>query len=311
MNLNTIRAISNMSPAAQALGLGDIISQTRSVAIRNPEIIRYVDFNLDGSGDGTSRESAYNNIIDGINFLNDNSGKGASLLVMPGFGIEEAANIPALTASDCLIAGLDLPEQTVLFGSGERGSVTAATDDIFKIKGGNNYVYGLGLYVHNNTKACIVFDDTGAGYAGSFNRIENCYFSPQEQDGMGYGIKYLGGNVNQIINNTFYGTKEAAIHFGSQVGNPVRNVIAGNEFVGTHIGVNIDCSNYNTHIKNNLFSEGVSPNEDMTNAIVITATMAAGKVFVTQNIFEQTTANDISDSKTGGTLIEIDNYNGV
>jgi len=310
MNNKLIRSINNLSPGAQQYKLGNLLAEAEGIRVRNPELIRYIA-ERSGSGDGTSRDTAFNNFTDGINWLNENTDKGATLIVMPGFYIEKASDIPMLTANDCLIMGLDLPEQTVLFGSGLRGSIAEATDDLLKIKGGRNYIYGLGLYVHKDTKSCILFDDTGAGYAGSFNRIEGCYFSPQAQDGMGYGIKYLGGNVNQIINNIFYGTKEAAIHMGSQVGNPVRNIIAGNEFVGTHIGVNIDCANYNTHIKNNLFSEGTQANEDMTNAIVITASMSAGKVFVTQNIFEQTTVNDISDSKTGGEVIEIDNKNGV
>jgi hypothetical protein len=310
MNSKLIRSINNLSPGAQQYKLGNLFAEAEGIRVRDPQLIRYIAERT-GSGDGTARDTAFNNFTDGINWLNDNSDKGAILIVMPGFYIEKASDIPALTANDCLIMGLDLPEQTVLFGSGENGSVVEATDDLLKIKGGRNHIYGLGLYVHKDTKSCIQFDDTGGGYAGSFNRVEGCYFSPQAQDGMGYGIKYLGGNANQIVNNIFYGTKEAAIHMGSQIGNPVRNIIADNEFVGTHIGVNIDAANYNTHIKNNLFSEGTQAGEDMTNAIVVTASMSAGKIFVAQNIFEQTTANDISDSKTGGDVIEIDNKNGV
>lgn len=296
------QAINNLAPGNQLFQLGDLIAQSESIGVRDPELIRYVDGSRTGSGDGTSRDTAYNNIIDGINWLNTQDEKGATLLIMPGFYLESAANVPALTAADCLIAGLGLPEQTVIFGSGARGEVTAATDHLFKIKGGNNHILGLGLFVYKDDKACILFDDTGAGYAGSFNCIEGCYFSPQVQDGMGYGIKFLGGNVNQIVNNIFYGTKEAAIHMGSQVGNPVRNIIEYNEFVGTNIGVNIDAANYNTHIRYNLFSEGTQSGESMTNGVVITATMTAGKTLIYKNQFEQSAANDVSDS-SGGTAV--------
>ena len=95
------------------------------------------------------------------------------------------------------------------------------------------------------------------------------------------------------------------------VGNPVRNRIENNHFVGTAIGVHITSANYNTIIKDNWFSAGSQANEDMTNAIVISAAMNAGKVTVAGNYFEQNAANDISDSKTGGSLIQMNNNNGA
>lgn len=309
---STVRqAINNLMPGNQLFGVGDLIARAEGIGVRNPDLVRYVDFNRVGNGDGLARDTAFNNIITGINWLNMYDEKGATLLIMPGFSIENAANIPALTASDCLIAGIDLPEQTVIFGSGARGSITAATDDLLKILGGNNHILGLGLYVHADTKACILFDDTGGGYAGSFNRIESCYFSPQAQDGMGYGIKYLGGNANQIVNNIFYGAKEAAIHMGSQVGNPVRNIIKGNQFVGTNIGVNIDAANYNTDISYNLFSLGTQSGENMTNGVVATANMVAGLTLIYKNQFTQSAVNDVLDNSVGGSVLKFANDNAV
>jgi len=308
------QSINNLNPGNQLYQVGTNLRLALDGGarnIRNLEYVRWVDGSKSVSGDGKDPDTAFKTITEGITWLNTVSGKGATLLIKPGFYIEKADEVPTLSASDCLIQALGLPEDTVWFGSGANGSVVAATDDLLTILGGNNAVLGLGMYVHKDDKACIVFDDTGAGYAGSFNLIQGCLFSPQAQDGMGYCIKYVGGNTNWIFNNVFMGAKTAGILINSQVGNPVRNRIENNQFIGTAIGVQITSANYNTLVKDNWFSAGSQSGEDMTNAIVISAGMTAGKVTFAGNYFEQSAANDISDSKAGGSVIEMNNFNGA
>jgi hypothetical protein len=288
LNLQQARELNNQLPGNQNIKIGDAIRVAQDGRqITQQQYVRYVDPNVEVSG------------------------LGATLIVAPGFYIESAAGVPVLTASDCTIIASGLPEQTMWFGSGTNGVVDAATDDLLKILGGNNSIIGLGLYVHKDDKAAILFDDTGGGYAGSFNLVKGCYFSPQAQDGVGYGIKYSGGNVNIIEGNIFYGAKTAAILLTGAVGNPVRNIIRNNHFVGTAIGIQITSANYNTLIQDNWFSAGSQSGEGMTNGIVISSGMNAGKVTVARNFFEQSAANDISDSKAGGSLIEMDNSNGA
>lgn len=306
------QGINRLSPGNDFYKVGDALRISFDKRdCRRQDYIRYVDGAKSVSGDGKSWDNAFATITEGITALNGLSGKGATLLIAPGFYIENAANVPVLSASDCLIKAVGLPEDTVWFGSGADGSVSAATDDLLEILGGNNAVVGLSLYVHKNTKSALVFRDTGGGYAGSFNLIQGCYFTPQAQDGEAYCIKYEGGNANWIRDCHFYCAATAAILLTGNTGNPVRNEIVGNRFVGTAIGVHITSANYNTLIKDNWFSAGSQSGEAMTNGIVISAGMNAGKVSVVHNYFEQSAANDIADSKTGGTLIEMDNSNGA
>jgi hypothetical protein len=306
----TARVINNLMPGNQNVLLGDLIRTSLIQGWgRNPDYFYYVKPDNAITGDGLSRETAYLTITEGITKLNTLSGKGATLIVDPGFYIEVAGL--TLSASDCMIIANGLPEDTVLFGSGTAGAVAAATDDLLTITGGNNSIVGLGLYNHSASYSSLVFNDTGGGYAGSFNLIKNCYFSPQAQDGVGYCIKYEGGNVNIIEDNFFYGAATAAILLTGNVGNPVRNVIRRNHFVGTAIGVHITSANYNTLIDSNWFSAGSQSGESMTNAITISAGMNAGSVTASRNLFEQSAANDISDSKSGGSVFEMDNSNGA
>jgi len=303
-------ALNNSSPIFQNFRVGDILrTAVDQRQVRRQDYVRYVDGSKSVSGDGKTWDSAFATITEGIAAMNALSELGATLLIAPGFYIEVAGI--ELTASDCLIKAIGLPEDTVLFGSGTAGAVAAAAADLLIIKGGNNVIEGLGLYVHKDDKACIVFDDTGGGYAGSFNVIRGCYFSPQAQDGVGYGIKYSGGNVNIIEDNIFYGAKTAAILLTGSTGNPVRNVIRRNQMVGTAIGVQVTSANYNTLIKDNWFSAGSQSGENMTNAIVISVGMNAGSLTAAGNYFEQSAVNDISDSKSGGSVFEMNNFNGA
>jgi len=302
-------AINNLFPGNSLYEIGTLLMQAMNQRnIRPLEYVRYVDANVVESGDGKSWDGAFKTITEGVADVNTLSGKGATLLIRQGFYME----VPPITVSayDVLIQAVGLPEDTVLFGTGTAGVIAASADDLLKITGGNVHVDGLGLYNHKDDKACIVFDDTGGGYHGSFNKITRCYFSPQTQDGVGYGIKYSGGNVNYIFGNMFYGAKESAILLTGNVGNPTRNIIKGNHFVGTNIGVHITSANYNTLIADNWFSVGSQPNENMTNGVTIAAGMNAGKVTIMRNMFEQSAVNDVDDSKTGSAaLIEMDNTN--
>ena len=308
MRKATADAINNLSPGNQVYSVGTNIRNVQTASTRNPEYFYYVDANSSG-GDGESWESAFSTITEGIAKLNTLDGLGATLFVAPGFYIEVSGI--ELTASDTAIFANGLNEDTVLFGSGTAGAVAAATANLLTIKGGNNLIEGLSFYNHSASYSSIVFDDTGGGYAGSFNVIRNCFFSPQAQDGVKYCIEYDGGNVNLIEGCIFMGAATAAIHIEGNVGNPSRNIIRNNQFVGTNIGININSANYNTLIQDNWFSAGSLSNENMTNAIVITASMNAGMVTASRNFFEQSAANDISDSKTGGSLFEMDNSNGA
>lgn len=311
LSLEEAKGIDNLSPGNSLFGIGtNLRIALDGREVRKQDYVRYVDGSLSVSGNGETWDTAFGTITEGITWLNTVSGKGASLLIAPGFYIENAANVPTLAANDCLIKAVGLPEDTVWFGSGADGAVAAATDHLLTINGGNNHIQGLGLYVHKNTKASIVFDDTGGGYAGSFNLITGCLFSPQTQDGLKYCIQYSGGNSNIIRGNIFMGALTAAILLTGNVGNPSRNVIEGNDFIGTGIGINITSANYNTIIRRNYFSAGSLASENMANAIDISAGMNAGLVTVYGNYFEQSAANDILDNKAGGSLIEMDNNNG-
>jgi len=308
MRKSTEDAINNLSPGNQVHRIGTEIRRAGAASTRNPEYYYYVDSNSLG-GDGTSWDTAFSTITEGIAKLNTLDGKGATLFVAPGFYIELAGI--ELTAADCAIIGNGLNEDTVLFGSGTAGAVAAATADLLTIKGGNNLIDGLSFYNHSASYSSILFDDTGGGYAGSFNTIKNCFFSPQAQDGVQYCIEFDGGNANTIEGNIFYGAATAAIYLEGNEGNPVRNIIRNNHFVGTNVGIQVQSANYNTIVQDNWFSAGSQSGETMTNAIVIDAAMNAGSITFARNFFEQSAANDISDSKTGGSVFEMDNSNGA
>jgi hypothetical protein len=313
MDLETAQAIDNLSPGNQLYEVGtNIRTALDKRQIRQQQYVRYVDSNVSSSGDGKTWDKAFLTITEGITELNKLDGLGATLLIAPGYYIEVAADVPVLSASDCLIQGVGLPEDTVWYGSGTAGVAGASTDHLLTILGGNNQVDGLAMFTHKNDKACIRFIDTGGGYAGSYNVISNCYFPPLVQDLVGYSILYSGGTANQIINNKFYGCAVAAISMVGNVGKPIRNVISNNHFVGTTIGISVTDDNYNTLISDNWFSAGSETSEDMTNAINLSAGFTAGTITVMKNYFEQSAANDIADSK-GGTaaLIEMDNTNGA
>lgn len=246
--------------------------------------------------------------IEKLNALSSNI-KGAVLWIHPGFYFVKDGQI--LTKYHTRIKAVNpVPENTVFFFSGTSGELAAATLDGLTVKSGYNIITGITMYVHKNTKAALVLTDhTDGGDEGGFNIIDKCYFSPQAQDGMAHCLKNIGANSNIIRNCRFEGAATAAIDISSNIGNPVKTFIENCDFIGTNIGINIQCANYNTMIRENWFSAGVQSGENMTNAIVITSGMTAGKLTVMKNDFEQSDTNDIADSKAGGTLIEMDNNN--
>ena len=305
MKIATAQAIDNQSPGNLIHKVGTNLRMALEIrGARQQEFVRYVDSRVASSGDGRSWEGAFKTISEGISAINavGLSGKGATLLIAPGSYIEVAASVPDLSSYDNLITGIGLPEDTLWYGSGTAGSISAATDDLLNITGGNNLIMNITPFVNKNTKAAIVFNDTGAGYHGSFNMLKNVYFSPQTQDGEKYCIRFDGGNVNIIEDCFLYGALTAGILLTGNVGDPIRNIIRNNHIVGTAIGIHITSANYNTLIKDNWFDSGSETDEDMTNAIVITAGMDAGKVTIIKNTFEQAIGAAITDA-SGGTAV--------
>lgn len=307
-------AINNLSPGNKLYQVGSNLRQALNSggrSIRSLNYTRWVDGSMSVSGSGEDESSAFKTITEGITYLNTVSGKGATLLIKPGTYVEKADEVPTLTTSDCLIQGFGLPEDTLWYGSGTNGTITAATDDLLTILGGNNAVVGLGMYVNEATKASIVFDDTGGGTAGSYNLIQGCVFSPQTQDGVGYGIKFSGGISNWILDNIFMGTDIAGILMAGGVGDTDRNRIENNHFIGTTIGLSITGDNHDNIVKDNWFSAGTLANEAMTYAVSISSGMTAGSITFAGNYFEQSAVNDILDSKAGGDVFAMNNFNGA
>ena len=275
---------------------------------RNPEYYRFVDANNTGSGNGKTWDTAFATITEGITELNTLSGKGATLWIAPGFYIEVAGI--TLSANDCALIGAGLPEDTVLFGSGTAGSVSAATDHLITVTGGNNYFSGLTFYVHKDDKACFFLNSSG-GYTGSFNIWDTCYFSPQAQDGMGYCIWNDGGSANIIRNSLFEGSKVAAINFDeSGSNNPTRNTIINNIIRGTKLGIRIDCSARNTLIKDNIFIDGDLSNEELDDALNCTAEFVTGTIILAKNYLNFANVGAAVTNAGTGTVTEIGNtYN--
>jgi len=264
------------------------------------------------SQSGKSLRASFLTVEKGLEALNNLTStiRGAILYIHPGFyyvkdGQELEKNHTRIKAVD------PTPESTVLFFTGTAGELAAATLDGMTVKSGYNIISGITMYVHVNTKSALVLTDHTDGVdEGGFNIIDNVYFSPQTQDGMKYCIQNIGANRNIIKNCRIEGALTAGIDISSNIDDPVGLIVQDCDFIGTGIGINIRASNYNTMIRRNWFSAGVQAGENMTNAIVITSGMAAGKITITHNDFEQSDANDISDSKAGGTIIEMDNNNG-
>jgi len=237
--------------------------------------IYYVDgTNGDDSNSGLSWDKALATITAGVAKLNALGSRGL-LYVAPGFYLEAAG--VELTASKCGIVAFGLPEDTVWFGSGVTGVVGASTTDLLIIKGGNNIIKGMSLFTYKDDKASIKFDDTGGGYAGSFNIIENCWFSPQAQDGVGYGIHFLGGNSNIIQNCRFEGAKTAGILIASNEGNPIRNVIRDNLIIGCYDGISIT-SAAELISQRNIFAAGYVAAANYNSSITATAGFTAGLI---------------------------------
>jgi hypothetical protein len=263
------------------------------------------------SQSGKSLASAFLTPEQGIEALNNLTSniRGAVLWVHPGFYYVKDGQ--ELEKYHTRIRAVDpTPESTVFFFSGTSGELAAATLDGLTVKSGYNIMSGITMYVHKNTKAALVMTDhTSGADEGGFNIIDGCYFSPQAQDGMAYCLQNIGANRNIIRNCRFEGAATAGIDVYSNIGNPVGLIIENCDFIGTGIGINIRAANYNTMIRKNWFSAGVQSGENMTNAIVITSGMTAGKLTIMKNNFEQSDANDISDSKGGGTVLEMDNTN--
>lgn len=272
--------------------------------------IYYVD-NTNGSltFDGKTKARPFKYLEQAIDAVNANDdGKGATIYVAPGLYLENDAQ--TLSANDVRIIAMGLPEDTVIFFSGTQGSVVAATDDGLTITGGNNLLYGLGLYTHVATKSAVVLDGDGGGYNGGFNRIENCLFSPQAVDGQKYGIYMKGGAGNQIINNRFYATATAGIYVYSGTHNSTRTEILGNKFFGCgDAGILVNAATHQMVIDRNIFQTGSESGYNMTDDISITSGMTGGSIHIVDNYASVTTFTDfVADAKTGGTVRIFNNH---
>jgi hypothetical protein len=263
--------------------------------VRDERYIRCVDPRVTNSGDGRTWARAYKTITEGIAALNALGNVGATLLIAPGFYLELSGL--EITVNDVAIYGIGLPEDTVLFGTGTAGAVAAATDHLLTISGGNCHVSGLTFYNHKSDKDCIHLDGTAGDYHGGFNIIEDCYFSPQAQDGFRYAIHIDGGACNIIRGCTFEGAATAGIYMSdtNAAHNPSRTRIEDNVFSGCNIGISLANAVHQVIVWRNLFCAGNLSGETMTNAITGNAT-STGRLVVAGNWFEQTAVNDISDS---------------
>lgn len=299
------QAINNQSPGNSVNNVGTFIRMgLQKYTPRNQDYYRFVDGNKSVSGDGKTWDNAFATISDAITNANltANSGRGITIFVAPGDYIEVASSVPTLSASDVLIVGIGTPDDTLWYGSGTAGTKSAASDHLLHITGNNNIIQNLSLYTNKNTKASIYLENANG------NLIQNCFFSPQTQDGVKYCIQFAGGSNNTIIGNNFQGALTAAILVNAGTGSADDNIIFNNTFIGTGIGVQVTDVAHNLIIRKNLFLDGSNTSENMTNAITISAGHTAGQITVVENDFEQSAANDISDSGAVAPL-EMNNNN--
>jgi hypothetical protein len=310
-----LRTIGRENPAAAPFTLGpytwdQFLQMTGGIAGANtPGDMFYLDGNKSFSGDGKSWSRAFTTMKEGIAALNSSTNKNSILFVGEGYYIEKASEIPTLTASDVSILALNpYKDATVLFGSGDNGSVSTADDDLLTITGNNNLIYGLGFYVHKNDKSAIVFDDTGGANTASFNRFVDCTWTKEAVDGQQYGVSYKGGNYNSFHNCYFTAAcKDAAINFNGQTGNPAHNEIKCCSFIGTTYAVRMESANHNCIIAHNYGLDGSITGESITDFVVATSGFNAGEVLVADN-WVNVAAADIVENGGTGTIAEADNH---
>jgi len=268
--------------------------------------------------DGKTYKTAFKTFTKMIDVLNNRSFpaenstiRGAIVHVAPGNYIEKAGLVLE-TDFNVFQAMNGLPGKIHLIGSGDDGELTPATDDLLNIIGRRNILSGITFYINGTSYTSLKFTDQvgGGGKAGN-NLIYRCYFTPFNIDSCEYCIEIIGGSKNIFNKCYFKGPTTAAIRILQQFETPLDTIINECDFIGTNRGVLIDCDNYNTLIRKCWFSAGSFPNENMDNAIEITANMTAGKITAYENYFEQSAVNDILDNKVGGTLIEMNNHNGA
>ena len=162
-----------------------------------------------------------------------------------------------------------------------------------------------------NYAAIFLNEKTGGQGLASQNIFKDCYFSPFAEDLMKYCVSIQGGSRNIFIRCQFNGPTTAGLLLKKGFAAPTDTFIQDCDFIGTNRGIIIDGENDNTCIRRNWFTAGSRTGENMDNAIELTALMNLGKVTVYENYFEQSAANDILDNKVGGTLIEMNNFNGA
>jgi len=315
VNQGQVDLLNSALPANQVSDLGGNLKKALDqFNVRDHDLVRYVDKSVTNTGNGKTRSTAFKRFYEGIEWLNSNSGKGATLIVIPGFYIEAASNIAALSASDCMIKGIGNPDDTVIFGSGTDDTVDAATDDLLTVSGGNNVIDGLSLFVYKNTKSALLTDDTGGGYAGSFNLFSRLFFSRQAADGQKYGVNMQGGNYNTFLNCWWTGScKDAGVYIASNAGNPSYNRFLNCWFNGTGTdGILIGASAaYNHLVSECIFQAGSYPTggaDSMTNGVHVNASCTAGDIIVANSIFSQAAAAALKDA-SGGTFSYLDRNN--
>jgi len=282
----------------------------------NPSIQREYYVSPDGNDkrDGRSLASSLKTPERAIEIINNLPSviTSVALYIAPGAYFVKT---PLLSTKDFfLLSGIvGSPGMVNFIGSGDTGSLSPATDNMLKIEGRRNTVRGITFFVNSPNYTPLSFADrAGGGGYGGLNLTENCYFYfLVATSQMKYGIVMIGSKRNTVRNCVFSASNTAGIYIVKNVEDPTDIVIENNQFIGTGRGVLINGLNYNTIIKNNLFSSGSKAGEVMVNGIEITALMTAGKVIVVNNQFEQSQINSILDNKVGGTLIDFGNEYGA
>lgn len=289
---------------------------SRSLKDLEPEIpVQYYVSPLgNDSKDGKSLDTAFKSIEKAIDVLNNLDPTIYNVLLWVAPGTYFVLSDTELTRDRCIIKAIaGLPGKTNWIGSGISGTPNPATGNGLNVKGRFNYFEGITFFANSpNWTSLAFFTQAGGGGYGGRNTVNNCYFFYGVSTAQcKHNIALVGSRRNIIKNCIFQGANTAGIWILFSIENPEDNTIENNIFIGTNRGILIQDDNYNTIIRKNLFSIGSRTDETMDNAIEITSGMSAGKIIVAGNEFEQSAINDILDNKTGGTLIEMNNFNGA
>jgi hypothetical protein len=277
------------------------------------DIEYYISPEGNNSNNGKRLSSAFKTLEKGIDVINNFSPDlSVALWIAPGVYYERSGIL--LEADLNLISAIQgIPGTINIIGSGISGELTEADSNLFEIEGRRNLIKGLTLFCNSsNFLSLSCKDKSGVGGRGSFNSIENCnFYFGDTTDEQKYGLGIIGSQKVKVKKCFFGGANTAGIFILKNIDTPTDIIIEDCDFIGTNRGIIIDGDNFNILVRRNYFSAGSRLNEAMANAIEIKASMTAGKITAYDNHFEQSGINDILDNKVGGTLIEMNNFNGA